>query len=190
MVRAVAEELTFGGTTILVLTSADDPDGAIAVLEESQPMLDTPLHVHSKEDELIYVLAGQHIVTRGEEEFPVGPGDAIFLPREVPQAQRRVVPRRGPGADHLHPRWIRAVLPRPSSGRSRRQTRKHLSGDLEYRGLGAERKRLLGPGEREAISAKRSGIHRPTDERSTAARSGSCARKRSSSGTIRSCASS
>lgn len=91
----MAEELTFGGTTILVRTSADDSGGAITVLEEGAPMLDTPLHVHSKEDELFYVMEGEHIVTRGDEEFRIGPGDAIFLPREVPHAQRRVVPGEG-----------------------------------------------------------------------------------------------
>jgi mannose-6-phosphate isomerase-like protein (cupin superfamily) len=91
----VAEELTFGETTILVRTSAEDSGGAITVLEEIPPMLDTPLHVHSREDELFYVLEGEHIVTRGDEEFQLGPGEAIFLPREVPHAQRRVVPGEG-----------------------------------------------------------------------------------------------
>jgi mannose-6-phosphate isomerase-like protein (cupin superfamily) len=91
----VAEELIFGDTTILVRTSSQDSGGAITVLEEVPPMLDTPLHVHSQEDELFYVLEGEHVVTRGDEEFQLGPGEAIFLPREVPHAQRRVVPGEG-----------------------------------------------------------------------------------------------
>jgi mannose-6-phosphate isomerase-like protein (cupin superfamily) len=91
----VAEKLTFGETTILVKTSSEDSGGAITILEEGQPMLDTPLHVHTHEDELFYILEGEHIVTRGEEEFRLGPGDAIFLPRGVPHAQRRVVPGEG-----------------------------------------------------------------------------------------------
>jgi mannose-6-phosphate isomerase-like protein (cupin superfamily) len=91
----VAEELIFEETTILVRTSAEDSGGAITVLEEVPPMLDTPLHVHSREDELFYVLEGEHIVTRGDEEFQLGPGEATFLPREVPHAQRRVVPGEG-----------------------------------------------------------------------------------------------
>src|SRR5262249_57827463 len=37
----------------------------------------------------------------------------------------------------------------------------HLSGDLEHRGLGAERKRLLGSGKREAAVAKLGGVHPP-----------------------------
>jgi mannose-6-phosphate isomerase-like protein (cupin superfamily) len=91
----MAEKLTFGGTTILVKTSSKESGGAITVLEEGQPMLDTPLHVHSKEDELFYIMEGEHVVTRGEEEFRLGPGEAIFLPRGVPHAQRRVVPGKG-----------------------------------------------------------------------------------------------
>jgi quercetin dioxygenase-like cupin family protein len=91
----VAEEITFGGTTILVRTSADDSGGAITILEEGPPMLDTPLHVHSNEDELFYVIEGEHIATLGEEEIRLGPGDAIFLPRGIPHAQRRVIPGEG-----------------------------------------------------------------------------------------------
>jgi mannose-6-phosphate isomerase-like protein (cupin superfamily) len=91
----VPENISFGGTTILLKTSSEDSGGAITVLEEGQPMLDTPLHVHSKEDELFYILEGEHIVIRGEEEFRLGPGDAIFLPRGIPHAQRRVVPGEG-----------------------------------------------------------------------------------------------
>jgi mannose-6-phosphate isomerase-like protein (cupin superfamily) len=91
----MAEEIVFGGTTILVRTTANDSGGTITVLEEGPPMLDTPLHVHSKEDELFYVMEGEHMVTRGDEELRLGPGEAIFLPREVPHAQRRVVPGEG-----------------------------------------------------------------------------------------------
>ena len=44
---------------------------------------------------LFYIMEGEHIVTRGDEEFRLGPGDALFLPRGVPHAQRRVVPGEG-----------------------------------------------------------------------------------------------
>jgi mannose-6-phosphate isomerase-like protein (cupin superfamily) len=90
-----AERLTFGSATIVVRTSSEDSGGALSVFEEIAPMLDTPLHVHSREDELFYIVDGEHIVTRGDEEFELGPGDAIFLPREIPHAQRRVIPGQG-----------------------------------------------------------------------------------------------
>jgi mannose-6-phosphate isomerase-like protein (cupin superfamily) len=86
------ERLVFGGITIVVRVSAEDSGGAMTVLEEVEPMSDTPLHVHSREDELFYIVEGEHIITLGEREHRLGPGDALFAPRGVPHAQRRVEP--------------------------------------------------------------------------------------------------
>lgn len=58
-------------------------------------MVDTPLHVHAKEDEMFYVLEGEHIVQCGDQEFNLGPGGVVFLPRGIPHSQRRVVPGEG-----------------------------------------------------------------------------------------------
>jgi mannose-6-phosphate isomerase-like protein (cupin superfamily) len=90
-----AERLAFGEAVILIRTSAEETSGAFALFEELEPMLDTPLHVHENEDELFYILDGEHICVRGEEEHRLGPGDTIFLPRGVPHAHRRVEPGRG-----------------------------------------------------------------------------------------------
>ena len=57
--------------------------------------LDTPLHVHANEDELFYVLEGEHVFRCGDTEFHAGPGGVVFAPRGVPHAHRRVVPRVG-----------------------------------------------------------------------------------------------
>ena len=89
------ERLVFGGGTVLVLTSGEASGGALSVFEELPPLLDTPRHVHSNEDELFYILEGEHVVERGDEELRLGPGESIFLPRGVPHAQRRVVPGEG-----------------------------------------------------------------------------------------------
>jgi hypothetical protein len=48
--------------------------------------------VHEREDELFYVLEGEHVIEVGDEEFRAGPGGFVFAPRGVPHAQRRVVP--------------------------------------------------------------------------------------------------
>ena len=58
-------------------------------------MVDTPLHVHANDDELFYVLEGEHVVTVGGREFEIGPGAMVFAPRGIPHAQRRVVPGAG-----------------------------------------------------------------------------------------------
>jgi mannose-6-phosphate isomerase-like protein (cupin superfamily) len=74
--------------------SAASTNGALAVFEEHDPV-DTPLHVHDHEDELFYVLEGEHVIQVGDVEHRVGPGGLVFAPRGVPHAHRRVVPRRG-----------------------------------------------------------------------------------------------
>jgi hypothetical protein len=51
--------------------------------------------VHEREDELFYVLEGEHVFRVGEQEHRVGPGGVVFGPRGVLHAQRRVVPGKG-----------------------------------------------------------------------------------------------
>jgi len=89
------ERLSFGEGTIVIQADAQQTGGTMGVFEEIPPLLDTPLHVHSKEDELFCILEGEHVVQRGNEEFGLGPGDVIFLPRGVPHSQRRVVKGKG-----------------------------------------------------------------------------------------------
>jgi mannose-6-phosphate isomerase-like protein (cupin superfamily) len=86
------ERLVLGDVTVVIRVSAEDSGGAMTVIEEVPPMVDTPLHVHSREDELFYIVEGEHIVQRGDRKFRLGPGDAIFCPRGVPHSQRRVEP--------------------------------------------------------------------------------------------------
>ena len=88
------ERLTFGEVEILIKVSGDTTGGAYTVFEEDQPV-DTPLHVHEREDELFYVLEGEHVFQVGEEEHRAGPGDLVFAPRGIPHSQRRVKPREG-----------------------------------------------------------------------------------------------
>jgi len=89
------ERLAFGGVTILVRAAAEQTGGAFTLFEEVPPLGDTPLHVHEREDELFYVLEGEHVFRVGEQEHRVGPGGVVFGPRGVPHSQRRVVPGEG-----------------------------------------------------------------------------------------------
>jgi mannose-6-phosphate isomerase-like protein (cupin superfamily) len=88
------ERLRFSGAEFLVRASADTTNGGFTIIEEIDP-LDTPLHVHAHEDELFYVLEGEHVFTVGDQAFPLGPGGVCFAPRGIPHAHRRVVPRTG-----------------------------------------------------------------------------------------------
>ena len=58
-------------------------------------MTDTPVHVRADEDELFYVLEGEHVFVVGDEEHELGPGGMVFAPRGIPHQQRRVVPGEG-----------------------------------------------------------------------------------------------
>jgi mannose-6-phosphate isomerase-like protein (cupin superfamily) len=86
------EQLRFSDADFVIRASAATTGGAFSVIEEIAP-LDTPLHVHEHEDELFYVLEGEHVFQVGDEEFEVGPGGLAFGPRGVPHAQRRLAPR-------------------------------------------------------------------------------------------------
>jgi mannose-6-phosphate isomerase-like protein (cupin superfamily) len=89
------ERLVFGDVTILLRVPAEATGGAFSLFEEVPPLVDTPLHVHEHEDELFYVLEGEHVFHVGEAELPAGPGAVVFAPRGVPHAHRRVEPRTG-----------------------------------------------------------------------------------------------
>jgi mannose-6-phosphate isomerase-like protein (cupin superfamily) len=86
------ERLVFGDLTVLVRASAERTGGAFSLVEEVPPLADTPRHVHERDDELFYVLEGEHVFQVGDEEFRVGPGGVVFAPRGIPHAQRRVAP--------------------------------------------------------------------------------------------------
>jgi mannose-6-phosphate isomerase-like protein (cupin superfamily) len=85
------ERLRFGEGTVLIKASS----ASVTIWEELPPLLDTPLHLHEREDELFHILEGEHVFQCGGDEFHVGPGEFLALPRGVPHAHRRVVPGTG-----------------------------------------------------------------------------------------------
>jgi mannose-6-phosphate isomerase-like protein (cupin superfamily) len=89
------ELLEFGEVRILLRASAESTGGAFSLFEELPPLLDTPMHVHARDDELFYSLAGEHVIQVGEREYELGPGAMVFAPHGVPHSQRRVVPGEG-----------------------------------------------------------------------------------------------
>jgi mannose-6-phosphate isomerase-like protein (cupin superfamily) len=89
------ELVTFGDVRIIIRATAESTGGAFSLFEELPPLVDTPMHVHARDDELFYSLAGEHVIQVGDREYPIGPGGMVFAPHGVPHSQRRVVPGEG-----------------------------------------------------------------------------------------------
>jgi quercetin dioxygenase-like cupin family protein len=59
-------------------------NGAVAIVEERARLgYRTPPHVHTREDETLYIIDGELSYRRGDEAGRAGPGEAVFLPRQV-----------------------------------------------------------------------------------------------------------
>lgn len=70
-----------------VKVSGSDTGSALTVFEvEGRQKSAQPLHLHSGQDEVAYVINGGYRVRCGDETFTLAAGDMIFLPRTVPHA--------------------------------------------------------------------------------------------------------
>src|SRR5215469_12057134 len=69
------------------LAEKKDTNGAFFLVEAMlSPGTEPPPHVHTREDELFYVLKGEFDVYIGKEAFKVETGECVFLPRLKPHA--------------------------------------------------------------------------------------------------------
>jgi quercetin dioxygenase-like cupin family protein len=79
-----AAPLNVVGEPTLVKVSADDTGGALAVFHlTAPPMSGPPLHVHSREDEIFYVLDGELVFEVEGRRDTLGAGGSLFVPRGV-----------------------------------------------------------------------------------------------------------
>jgi quercetin dioxygenase-like cupin family protein len=71
------------------LVESAETDGAFAMAVVTQPPgVATPLHRHTREAEVFYVLEGTLTYRAGDETFELSQGSSIYLPRGVPHAFR------------------------------------------------------------------------------------------------------
>jgi mannose-6-phosphate isomerase-like protein (cupin superfamily) len=90
----------FFGMLAEVKASAADTGGQYALLEITAPAgLQTPLHVHYREDEGFYVLEGSVTIEVGDETVELGAGQHAFGPRNIPH-------RFTVGPDGAHMIWV------------------------------------------------------------------------------------
>ena len=68
--------------------SSKDTEGNLSVFVQKgfTPNDGPPLHVHSNQDEMFFVVGGEYYFRCGEEEYYIKAGDLIFLPKGVPHA--------------------------------------------------------------------------------------------------------
>lgn len=77
------------GTTMRLIVSAAATAGAYTVMEQvTPPGWGPPRHIHSREDEIFYVLEGAYDLHVGDERRTVTAGASAVLPRNIPHGFR------------------------------------------------------------------------------------------------------
>lgn len=79
------------GNQITIRLHGRDTGGALSVLESvDMPGEGPPPHVHSREEEIFYVLEGSYEFFCGDQKFSVTKGATIYAPRGLPHSYRQV----------------------------------------------------------------------------------------------------
>jgi mannose-6-phosphate isomerase-like protein (cupin superfamily) len=82
---AVGPQYWFFGMLAEIKASAAVTGGQYTLLEITAPAgLQTPLHVHYRDDEGFYVLDGSVTIEVGDETIELGPGQHAYGPRNIP----------------------------------------------------------------------------------------------------------
>ena len=97
---ARGQQRWFFGMLAEVKASAADTGGKYTLLDITAPAgLQTPLHVHYREDEGFYVLEGSVSIEVGDQVVELGAGEHAFGPRNIPH-------RFTVGPDGAHMLWV------------------------------------------------------------------------------------
>jgi mannose-6-phosphate isomerase-like protein (cupin superfamily) len=97
---ALRRQYWFFGMLAEVKAATVETGGMYTLLEITAPAgLETPLHVHYREDEGFYVLEGSVTIEVGDDTVELGPGQHAFGPRNVPH-------RFTVGPEGAHMIWI------------------------------------------------------------------------------------
>ena len=85
------QTFTMLGTTMRLIATAAGTGGRYTVIEQvTPPGWGPPRHIHSREDEIFYILEGTYELHVGDERRAVSAGASAFLPRNVPHGFRNV----------------------------------------------------------------------------------------------------
>jgi mannose-6-phosphate isomerase-like protein (cupin superfamily) len=79
------------GAIMTYKATAEDTGGAYSLaVETTPPHSGLPLHVHSREDEAMYILDGEFEIQCGDQTVRATAGTFVFLPRAVPNRYQNV----------------------------------------------------------------------------------------------------
>ena len=79
------EKLNIAGSPISHKVKSKDTNGVFSVMEfVTPPGKGVALHVHEREDELVYLLEGEIEVMLGDQKMKAVPGVMALLPRGIP----------------------------------------------------------------------------------------------------------
>ena len=88
MAERGTRDIWFEGVFMRVQVSTEETEGRVSVMEQWAPAnWSPPTHVHSKEDQVLYILEGEITAQLGGPDGPttlVKAGESVFLPRQVP----------------------------------------------------------------------------------------------------------
>jgi len=74
-----------------VKATSKQTGGAFGLIEQLAPVgVESPFHVHRKEEESFFILEGELEFLSEEQRFVKGPGSFVFLPKDIPHGFRVV----------------------------------------------------------------------------------------------------
>jgi quercetin dioxygenase-like cupin family protein len=83
------QAIWFLGTLTIIKATGEQTGGAFSLVEQLfPPNWSTPYHVHRVEDEAFWILEGEATFISGNTRLAGGPGQYLFLPRDIPHGFR------------------------------------------------------------------------------------------------------
>jgi quercetin dioxygenase-like cupin family protein len=84
---ALENSTWYKGILVSQLAGGSDTGGAFDLVESKMKKgTEPPPHIHDREDELFYILAGEIRVFADGQVFTVTAGESVFLPKKIPHA--------------------------------------------------------------------------------------------------------
>jgi mannose-6-phosphate isomerase-like protein (cupin superfamily) len=92
--RSLDNSRWYMGNMMTFLVNSEQTDGAFSMTEYlSKPGNEPPAHVHTREDEFVYVLEGRIDAYIGKEVFSAGQNEGVYLPKFIPHTFKILTPQ-------------------------------------------------------------------------------------------------